>query len=153
VATALLLSRQDLPVFTGAELEASRAGARRGGYVVRENPEAKFTLVGTGSEVSHCLEAADILAEKGIATRVVALPCWECFDEQSLDYRQSVLQRQIPSVSLEAGATLGWNKYVDDAIGIDTFGLSAPGNYVFDYFNMNAASLVAHVEREIESAK
>jgi transketolase len=153
VATALILSRQDLPVFTGAELEASRAGARRGGYVVRENPEAKFTLVGTGSEVSHCLEAADILAEKGIATRVVALPCWECFDEQSLDYRQSVLQRQIPSVSLEAGATLGWNKYVDDAIGIDTFGLSAPGNYVFDYFNMNAASLVAHVEREIESAK
>lgn len=147
VATALVLSRQDIPVFNDAERKASAEGASRGGYVVRENEDAVFTLVGTGSEVAHCLAASEQLADKGIQTRVVALPCWSCFDDQPSEYRASVLRRSLPSVSLEAGATLGWQKYVDEAIGIDTFGLSAPGNYVFDYFNITPSVLVEHVER------
>jgi transketolase len=77
----------------------------------------------------------------------VALPCWACFDDQSLDYREHVLRRSLPSVSLEAGATLGWTKYVDQAIGIDSFGVSAPGGYALDFFNITAAALVGHVER------
>jgi transketolase len=150
-ATALVLSRQDVPVFSGADAQASRENALRGGYVVREDDDAQYTLVATGSEVALCLEASSILAANGISTRVVALPCWSCFDEQPADYRKSVLRREIPSVSLEAGATLGWHKYVDDAIGIDTFGLSAPGNYVFEYFNITAQSVVDHVTRMVES--
>ncbi len=146
VTTALILSRQDMPVFSGDDAAASAAGARRGGYVLREHDDAVFTLVGTGSELGHCLSAHDQLLAKGIVTRVVALPCWACFDEQPLEYRTGVLRRAIPSVALEAGATLGWTKYADEAIGIDTFGLSAPGAYVFDYFNINPAALVAHVQ-------
>jgi transketolase len=149
LTTAMVLSRQDMVVFNDADAKASTENARRGGYVVRENDDAVFTLVGTGSEVQHCLEANDQLASEGIATRVVALPCWRCFDAQSSDYRQAVLRRIIPSVSMEAGATLGWTKYVDQAIGIDSFGMSAPGSYVMDYFNMNAATLVAHVHEAL----
>ena len=143
--TAMVLSRQDMPVFSIEDAKASALGARRGGYVVREADNAVFTLVATGSEVGVCLSACDELAKQNIVTRVVALPCWRCFDAQPLDYRNSVLRRTIPSVSLEAGATLGWTKYVDEAIGIDTFGLSAPSAYVLDYFNMTAATVVAHV--------
>jgi transketolase len=150
--TALVLSRQDIPVLGGADAEASRLGARRGGYVVREHDDARFTLVGTGSELAHCLAASDQLLAKGIITRVAALPCWTCFDEQHLEYRNDVLRRNIPSVALEAGSTLGWTKYVDQAIGIDTFGISAPGSYVFDYFNITPATLVAHVESVLGDA-
>jgi transketolase len=143
--TALVLSRQDMPVFGAPDAAASLEGARRGGYVVREHDAALFTLVGTGSEVALCLEACDRLAAEGIATRVVAMPCWACFDDQPHEYRAAVLRRSVPSVALEAGATLGWSKYVDEAIGIDSFGMSAPGAYVFDYFNINSSTLVTHV--------
>jgi len=147
--TALILSRQDVPVLGGEDAKASAAGARLGGYVVRERSDAAFTLVGTGSEVAHCLSAHDELLGRGIATRVVALPCWTCFDAQSREYRAGVLRRDLPSVSLEAGATLGWTKYVDEAIGIDAFGLSAPGDFVLDYFNITSAALVSHVEQAL----
>jgi transketolase len=151
--TAMILSRQDVAVFNDDDARASKANARRGGYVVRENPDAVFTLVGTGSEVEHCLSANDELATQGIVTRVVALPCWRCFDAQPAEYRDAVLRRSTPSVSLEAGATLGWTKYVDQAIGIDSFGMSAPGSYVMNYFNINAATLVAHVHEALGGAK
>jgi len=149
VTTAMVLSRQDVQVLNDADASASKQHARKGGYVVRESADAVFTLVGTGSEVQHCLEANDELLAQGVPTRVVALPCWRCFDAQSSDYRQAVLRRTIPSVSLEAGATLGWTKYVDQAIGIDSFGMSATGSYVMDYFNINAATLVAHVHEAL----
>ena len=83
----------------------------------------------------------------------MALPCWRCFDAQPQEYRDGVLRRSTPSVSLEAGATLGWTKYVDQAIGIDSFGMSAPGSYVMDYFNINAATLVAHVHEALGDAR
>ena len=143
--TALILSRQDMPVFDGDDAASSARNAHRGGYVVRENDGAVFTLVSTGSEVSLCLSACDELLDQGIVTRVVALPCWTCFEGQDDGYRTSVLRRDLPSVSLEAGATLGWHRYVDHAIGIDTFGMSAPGAYVLDYFNITATTVVDHV--------
>ena len=148
--TALILSRQDMPVLSGADAAASSAGARRGGYVVRERDDALFTLVGTGSELAHCLQAHDELLAQGLSTRVVALPCWACFDEQSPSYRGEVLRREVPSVSLEAGSTLGWYRYVDHAIGIDSFGLSAPGAYAFEHFNINSTTLVAHVREVLD---
>jgi transketolase len=145
--TALVLSRQDMPVLDEADRAASAAGARRGGYVLRENERAVFTLVATGSEVAVCLRAAEDLAAKGIVTRVVAMPCWRCFDGQPAEYRRSVLRPTLPSVALEAGATLGWTRYVDDAIGIDSFGMSAPGALVFEQFNIVPSTVVAHVEK------
>jgi transketolase len=143
--TALVLTRQDVPVLEGADAQASEEGAWRGGYVMRERLDAVFTIAGTGSEVAHCLSAQSTLLERGIATRVVALPCWRCFDDQDPQYRQAVLRPELPSVSLEAGSTLGWSRYVDAALGIDEFGLSGPGGEVLEYFHMNAAALVEHV--------
>jgi transketolase len=151
--TALIMSRQDMPVFSGDDALASQEGAHLGGYVVRERDDAQFTLVSTGSEVGVCLAAQEELLTRGIVTRVVALPCWACFEAQPLDYRTKVLSRHLPSVSLEAGATLGWSKYADEAIGIDSFGLSAPGAYVLDYFNINPATVVTHVETVLAASK
>ena len=140
-----------MAVLGGEEARASSQGAHRGGYVLRENAHAVYTLVGTGSEVQFCLVASDLLSEKGIVTRVVALPCWACFEEQDDEYRASVLRRDIASVSLEAGATLGWHRYVDDALGIDSFGLSAPGSFVFEHFHINAEALVDFVSSKLEA--
>jgi transketolase len=151
--TAMILSRQDMPVFNADDAAASAKGARKGGYVVRENEGAVFTLVGTGSEVGVCLAAADELATKGIVTRVVALPCWRCFDEQPAEYRDAVLRRSTPSVAIEAGATLGWANYVDDSIGINSFGQSAPAKAVFEYFNIVPSAVVNHVERVLSEAR
>ena len=151
--TALILSRQDMPVLSESEHAASVAGARRGGYVVRESDDAVFTLVGTGSEVGVCLRAAEILASRAIVTRVVAMPCWRCFDAQTSNYRESVLRARVPSVSVEAGATLGWSRYTDGAIGIDSFGMSAPGAQVFEHFNIEPANVVAYVENILSEAE
>ena len=145
--TALVLSRQDLVVFGGAEATASREGAHRGGYVVREVEGARFTLVATGSEVSLCLAAADELAARGVAVRVAALPCWKCFEDQPTAYRDAVVRRDLPSLAVEAGATLGWARYADEALGIDTFGLSAPGPQVFTALGLVPETVVAHVTR------
>ncbi|HEY7931260.1 MAG TPA: transketolase [Acidimicrobiales bacterium] len=150
--TALVLSRQDVDVFAEPERLASLAGAPRGGYVVRDDVAAQFTLVATGSEVSLALRASDELARRGVATRVVALPCWRCFDEQPQDYREAVLRREVPSVSIEAGATLGWYRYVDHAIGIDTFGMSAPGKYVFENLGIIPETLVNYVIERLEES-
>jgi len=143
--TALVLSRQDLEVFADAERLASEVGAPRGGYVVREDPDASVTLVATGSEVSLCLRASDELTQRGVGSRVVALPCWRCFEEQSSSYRDEVLRRAVPSISVEAGATLGWSKYADYSLGIDSFGMSAPGEYVFDYFGFTPGGVASLV--------
>ena len=151
-ATALVLTRQDVPVLDGADAAASSANALSGGYVVRENDDAQYTLMGTGSEVALCLAASEELAARGIATRVVALPCWACFEEQDDVYKGNVLRYDIPSVSLEAGATLGWHKYADTPIGIDSFGISAPGNFVFEHFGITAQTVVDHVVTQMEIA-
>jgi transketolase len=151
--TAMILSRQDIQTFDPEAAAASAAGARKGGYVIREHDDAVFTLVGTGSEVSLCLRANEELAAKGIVTRVVALPCWRCFDSQPADYRRAVLRRGVPSVAIEAGATLGWANYVDDSIGINTFGMSAPEKVIFANYNIVPAAVVAHVEHVLSESK
>ncbi|MUH57614.1 MAG: transketolase [Actinobacteria bacterium] len=150
--TALILSRQDLPVLRGSDAENSTAGARRGGYILRDHPNAAFTLVATGSEVGTAVGAADELEIEGINVRIVALPCWECFEEQPKDYRQAVIRRDIPSLSIEAGATLGWAKYADESLGIDTFGISAPADFVFEYFNLTPSSVAAAVRHRLEQS-
>ena len=98
--------------------------------------------MGTGSEVQHCVGAAEILAGEGVAAQVVSLPCWEWFDEQADEYRASVLPEGVPVLSIEAGSVFGWERYADDSIGIDHFGASAPVAVVMEEFGFTAEHVV-----------
>jgi transketolase len=130
----LVLTRQDVPVLEGTA-ELAEAGVRRGGYVLVGSEDApEVVLIGTGSEVQHCVAAARTLADEGVAARVVSLPCWEWFAEQPEEYRAGVLPAGVPVLSVEAGSTLGWDRYADDAIGLDHFGASAPGAEIMERF-------------------
>lgn len=119
--TVLALTRQALPV-----LAVDAQGVSRGGYIVANAANPQAVLVATGSEVSLALEAQQMLAAEGVPVRVVSLPCWEVFEAQSDEYRRSVLPPHLPTVSVEAGTTLGWAKYAQAHVGLDRFGASAP---------------------------
>jgi transketolase len=118
--SAFILSRQKLPVLEGTA-ERAEAGVARGAYVLVDEPgDLQLVLIGTGSEVSVCVEAQKALAADGVSARVVSMPCWELFQPLAEDEQAQVLP-------LEAAATLGWERWADDSIGLDRFGASAPG--------------------------
>jgi len=145
----LVLSRQALPVLhRGSGEYGPVSGVGRGAYVLRDVEDPQAVLVGTGSEVSTALAAADLLAADGIAARVVSFPSWELFAEQDEDYQESVLPIGVPSVSVEAGVTLGWASWVDASIGIDRFGASAPGATVLEKLGITPEH-VAETAREL----
>ena len=138
----LVLTRQDVPVLPGTA-ERAPEGLRRGGYVLADGDgPPRIVLLGTGSEVQLCLGAAETLAGEGVPARVVSLPCWEWFEEQGEDYRASVLPPGVPVLSVEAASTFGWDRYADDAIGIDHFGASAPGEVNMEKFGFTTAHVV-----------
>ena len=140
--TALCLSRQNLPVLSGTRAD----GVRLGGYVLNDEVASPaVVLVGTGSEVSLCVEAAQHLAGDGIAARVVSMPDLGAFLNKSRAEREAVLPRGVPVVSIEAGATFGWAAIADVAIGIDRFGLSAPAPEVFTALGITTQHVVATV--------
>ena len=131
---AMLLTRQNVPVL---DPEAAK-GALRGAYVLADadSGEPDAILIGTGSEVAVALEARGLLAEKGVSARVVSMPSWEIFDAQEREYKDSVLLPNVETrVSVEAGVTIGWERYVGfkgTSVGIDRFGASAPGETVLE---------------------
>ncbi len=132
----LALTRQNLPQL---RLEASENLSARGAYLLRAAADARVTLIATGSEVHIALEAADLLAAKGVAAEVVSMPSWELFDAQPADYRRDVLKPGTLKVSIEAASTFGWQKYVGDKglmLGIDRFGASAPAEELYDFFGL-----------------
>ena len=140
--TALCLSRQNLPVLSGTRAD----GVRLGGYVLNDEVASPaVVLVGTGSEVSLCVEAAQHLAGDGIAASVVSMPDLGAFLNKSRAEREAVLPRGVPVVSIEAGATFGWAAIADVAIGIDRFGLSAPAPEVFTALGITTQHVVATV--------
>jgi transketolase len=143
--TGLVLSRQDLPTVT----QPHAPGAERGAYVLAEGNDA--IIIATGSEVMVALAARDELAKQNVSARVVSMPCWELFQEQDAAYRESVLPRaRWQRVSVEAGVTMGWREYIGDrgvAVGIDTFGASAPGEILMEKFGITAAHVVDAVKR------
>jgi len=143
--TALVLSRQDLPVVT----QPGAPGAERGGYVLADGKDA--IIIATGSEVFVALAARDELAKAGVSARVVSMPCWELFAAQPQSYREAVLPPAMyRRVSVEAGVTFGWREYIGDrgvAIGIDRYGASAPGELVLEKLGITPAAVVEAIQR------
>jgi transketolase len=155
---ALALTRQAVPVYDRKEF-ARASNVAKGGYVMAEastgTPEV--ILVATGSEVQLAVEARETLEKRGIATRVVSMPCREWFDAQSAAYRERVLPKAVRArVSIEAGATQGWREVVGDAgevIGIDHFGASADFKTLFKEFGFTTQAVVAAARRSLKAAK
>jgi transketolase len=160
---ALLLSRQNLPVFDRAQM-GSADGLERGGYVLwdsvadaasvggapdnaAEGQSPELVLIATGSEVAPTLQAGQELVAQGTRVRVVSMPCMELFEAQSPDYRDSVIPRDVPArLAVEAGASMSWWKWVGDrgdVLGIDHFGASAPGPTVLKEFGFAPESIAA----------
>lgn len=137
--TAIVMSRQDLPVLDGTK--EAYEGVRSGAYVLIEDEEADVTLVSTGSEVHLCVNAVDGLAKMGINARVVSMPSWDLFDETDDEYQGEVLPDDIPVLSVEAGSTFGWDRWAEDCIGIDAFGTSANVTDVFEHFGFTASKV------------
>ena len=144
--TALILSRQNLPVLDRNELPSAE-GVRRGGYILWQSTDSPdVILLGTGSEVHIALDAAKILVGQGVATRVVSLPSWELFDSQPGSYRDSILPPEVRArVSIEAATPMGWERYVGlsgVAIGIPHFGASAPADVLYEKFGLTVQHVV-----------
>jgi transketolase len=151
---AILLTRQNVPVFEPETV----AGAERGGYVIWEAESANgnrpdLVLLATGSEVAPTVEAGRLLEEDGVSARVVSLPCWELFEEQPVDYRDSVLPPEADvRMSVEAGVSLGWHKWVGngETLSIERFGASAPGQTVLDKFGYTPENIKSRAQALLE---
>jgi transketolase len=146
--TALVFSRQGVPLLDRTQL-TSAEGVRRGGYVLWESSDdPQAILIGTGTEVQVALDAGRIAASNGVSVRVVSLPSWEIFDAQPREYRESVLPSSVRTrVSIEAGTPMGWEKYTGAdgfSMGVSRFGASAPGEVVFEKLGLTAEAIAEH---------
>ncbi|MFQ5996251.1 MAG: transketolase [Dehalococcoidales bacterium] len=155
--TALVLSRQNLPVLDRETL-ASAGGVLRGGYILWEAATSPdVILIGTGSEVHIALEAGRLLQQSGIAARVVSLPSWELFDAQPLAYRNEVLPPSIKArISIEAAVPLGWERYVGSegvVIGLPRFGASAPWQVIYEQLGLTARHMVDEALNLVKGGK
>jgi transketolase len=146
--TALVLTRQDVPILDRTAGFAPVEGAAKGAYVLREasggTPQA--VVIGTGSEVEVALAAQEALEADGIPTRVVSMPCQEWFDAQPDSYRAEVLPTGVPTVSVEAGIAQGWAKYADASVSLEHYGASAPGPLLYQEFGITPEAVVAKVK-------
>jgi transketolase len=143
----LVLTRQNLPILDPDKYPL-RAGVGRGAYILADEARRpEIILIASGSEVQLALAARDKLTEQKIAARVVSMPSWELFEEQAAEYREQVLLKGVPKLAVEAGATLGWYKYVGEkgaVIGVDRFGASAPGKVVMEKLGLTVDNVVQH---------
>jgi transketolase len=151
---AIVLSRQAIPTIDRTKY-ASAAGAARGAYVIAGAREGRpdVLLLATGSEVQLCLEAHERLLADGIRSRVISMPCWELFEQQASEYRDSVLPSVITArVSVEQAATFGWERYVGRtgrSIGMSTFGASAPLKELQRKFGFTVDHVVAAARQQV----
>ncbi|MBI5968534.1 MAG: transketolase [Deltaproteobacteria bacterium] len=147
---ALIFTRQIIPIIDRNKFSPA-TGIHRGAYILADSPpdRPEAILIATGSEVHLALEAYEKARAEGIRLRVVSMPSWELFEQQPLDYRNQVLPPNIPvRISIEAGATFGWEKYVGmsgEAIGIDHFGASAPGKVLLEKFGFTPENIMKKV--------
>jgi len=149
------LSRQDLPVLDGEKHDILN-GVRHGAYVLNDGGASPdVVLIATGSEVSLILKAAAALEAKGTHARVVSMPSYTLFEEQTEEYQQTVLPRGVPRLVVEAGSTFGWWKIAGDSgdvLGLDRFGASAPGEIAMDKLGFNVNNVVERASRVIQRA-
>ncbi len=146
--TLLALSRQNLPNYD----ETSFEGVAKGAYIISDSEGTPdIILIGTGSELQLCVEAAKQLRSEGKKVRVVSMPCCELFNEQSAEYKESVLPKAVTKrVAVEAGSTFGWCRYTGSegaVIGIDHFGASAPGNVCLEKFGFTVENVLATAKK------
>jgi len=139
--SAMLLTRQDTPVITDAKNTDS---VSKGAYMIRESTkENALTIIATGSEVAvACKAAEEIEQELSFGVCVVSMPCMERFERQTVEYQRSIISPTVPSISIEAGSTFGWNKWAEVTIGIDSFGTSAPGDIALTEFGISTKTLL-----------
>jgi transketolase len=148
---ALALSRQKLPILDPESVDIFD-GVAKGAYVLSDaEGTPDILLVATGSEVSLVLEAQQRLSsDKGIRARVISMPCWELFEEQSTDYQNRIFPPELKArLAIEAGATMGWHRWIGDAgevIGVNRFGASAPGSQVLKNYGFNIENVVERAE-------
>jgi transketolase len=158
VPAALVLTRQAVPVIDRTKY-APAAGVGRGAYILADAADGKpdVILIGTGSEVSLCLEAYEQLRAEGVKARVVSMPSWELFDEQTTEYRDSVLPPSVRArVSVEQAATFGWSKYVGDtgqSIGMRSFGASAPLKQLMHKYGFTVDRVIDAAREQLRLAR
>jgi transketolase len=143
------LTRQDVPVIDAANRDIY-ASVSKGAYVLEDVADPQVILIGSGSEVWLAVGAAKLLAGEGIRARVVSFPSWRLFEEQSAEYKAGVLPASVPKLAVEAGATLGWWKYVGsngDVVGLDRFGASAPGSVVMKELGFTPENVAARAKK------
>merc|ERR1719333_1854844 len=138
--TFMALTRQAVPNLPNSSI----ANVEKGAYAVIEEPDPELILIGTGSEVGLCVDAAK---EMGKKVRVVSMPSWELYRDQPLSYKNSLLPKDVPKMSVEAAITMGWGEWADAFVGINCFGASAPGDICMDKFGFNVPNVVACAER------
>jgi transketolase len=153
--TCLVLTRQNLPTYDRKALGMAAADeARKGGYVLTEDNDFKVLLIASGSEVEIVMGAKALLNQQGIGVRVVSMPSTDVFDQQPATYRESVLPARCKArVAVEAGATLGWYKYVGTegaVIGLDHFGASAPYEQLFEKFGLTADNVAQKAKKLVQ---
>ncbi len=146
--TVIALSRQNLPLY-----ETTGKGALKGGYVLKDEEKPDVILMASGSEVECLFKADELLKQEGIKARIVSMPSFELFDEQSEDYKKSVLPDGIRArVAVEAGSSFGWQKYTGldgEIVALDRFGASAPGGILFKEFGLTGENVAAAAKRAI----
>ena len=142
----MILSRQAIPTLDRKKV-ASAKGVQNGAYILAETTcEPELIVMATGSEVGLAMEAFEALSAKGVQVRVVSMPSWEVFERQSKEYREQVLPPQIwKRISIEAASAFGWDRYVGSrgiAIGMKTFGASAPGKIMQKHFGFSVENVL-----------
>jgi transketolase len=148
--TVIALSRQNLPHLENSSAEKVLLG----GYVAKDAKDHNLIYVATGSEVAPAIEAAKILESKhGLAVRVVSMPSTDLFDKQPVAYRRSILTPGVPVISVEASSTAQWARYSHHAIGMSTFGASAPLEQVYDHFGFTPAKIVGTTLKYLKEVK
>jgi transketolase len=146
--SAMALSRQNLPRL--ADRAEQAAHIRRGGYILAEQDAPEAVIMATGSETMLAMQAHELLAKEGIATRVVSMPCTNVFDRQPPSYQDAVLPLDLPAVAVEAAHPDFWRKYVGrrgHVVGIATFGESAPAKDLYSHFGITTEAIVQAVRR------
>lgn len=152
----MALSRQDLPVLDPAKHNIYE-GVKHGAYIVEQGSDSPdLLIVATGAEVWLSLDVAAALKKEGVTARVVSMPSFEIFEEQSEEYKASIFPDHLPKLAVEAGSAIGWWKYVGrhgDVIGLDRFGASAPGKVALEKLGYSVSNIVNRAKALLESAK